>query len=490
MRNASHEERDGDPTTLRGELIQRQIGVGERLLDTVRHHVRPQGGDPGLDRGAAIRERDRRGCPVGESEPPLGLCRPPRQRADPGSVDGERGVPRQLVVAEPAEPLLQGLHPAVVVERQRKGVDQAGDGVRLAGSVPVDDRRLRQVVGDAPGHRATVERGHHVRLAALELVPQQLAEQVVVAIPLAAPVERHHEAVRTLERLERVCRPRRLEHGVAEAAAHAIQHRGVLEELRLGRRQPGQELEAEVVGHEPVVAGEARGARRARRPGLHRQRREVQAGRPALRPLGQLGELARRRARLRPPPAAARPPARPAGGPPRRSRAPIPAPASGRAAVPALPCSRSRSASRPARTRTAPRARPDRTDWRRRADRRAPAPAGARARPARSRRAGRASTRSIPLGRTTRRTPRAGAARRGESRPRCSAGTPRRRRLARRARPTRTDADQPRPSARAASSCRTRRARPRSRTARSTCTAVRSRPPSPRCPAGSTAQRA
>ncbi len=88
-------------------------------------------------------------------------------------------------------------------------------------------------------------------------------------------------------------RPRRLEHGVAETAAHAIQHRGVLEELRLGRRQPGQELEAEVVGHEPVVAVEALGARRACRPGLHRQRREVQAGRPALRPLGQLGELAR-----------------------------------------------------------------------------------------------------------------------------------------------------------------------------------------------------
>ena len=54
------------------------------------------------------------------------------------------------------------------------------------------------------------------------------------------------------------CRPRRLEHGVAETAAHAIQHRGVLEELRLGRRQPGQELGAEVLGHEPVVAVEAR----------------------------------------------------------------------------------------------------------------------------------------------------------------------------------------------------------------------------------------
>ena len=317
-------------------------------------------------------------------------------------------------------------------------------------------------------HQAIARRlsaGTDVRLAALELVAQQLAEQVVVAIPLASPVERHDEAVRALERLERVCRPRRLEHGVAEAAAHAIQHRGVLEEPRLGRRQPGQELEAEVLGHEPVVAGEARGARRARRPGLHRQRREVQAGGPALRPLGQLGELARVELDARGLAAAARPRARPAGGPRRRSRAPARAPASGRAAAPAPPCSRSRSASRPERTRTAPRARPDRTDWRRRADRRAPAPAGARARPARSRRAGRASTRWIRPGPTARRTPRAGPARRGESRPRCSAGTPRRRRLGRRARPTRTDADQPRPTARAASSCRTRPARPRSRTA-------------------------
>ena len=183
MRNASQQECGTDPITLRGELIQRQIGVGERLLDTVRHHVRPQGGDPGLDRGAAIRERDRRGCPVGESEPPLGIRRPARQRADPGSENGERGVPPQLVIAEPPQPLLQGLHPAVVVERQRKGVDQAGDRVRLTGRVPVDDRRLRQVVGDAPVHRTTVERGHHLRLAALELVAQQLAEQVVVAIP-------------------------------------------------------------------------------------------------------------------------------------------------------------------------------------------------------------------------------------------------------------------------------------------------------------------
>ena len=110
----------GIQAALRRELIERQIGVRERLLDAVRHHVRPQRGDPGLDRRAAVRERDRRGRPVGEGEPPLGFLGPPRQHAEPGSVDGERRVLHELVVAEPREPLLHGLHAAVVVERQAR----------------------------------------------------------------------------------------------------------------------------------------------------------------------------------------------------------------------------------------------------------------------------------------------------------------------------------------------------------------------------------
>ena len=200
------------------ELLEREVGVGERLLDAVGHHPRSQVGDPGLDRGASIRERDRRGRAVGESEPPLCLCRPSRQRSDPGSNDRKGGVSPQLVIAEPAQPLLQGLHTAVVVHRQCQGVDKAGDGIHLTRGVPVLDRRFGQVVRDAPVHRPAVECGHAIRLAALQLVAQQLAEQVVVAIPLALPVERHDEAVPVLQRLERVGGPRRLQHDVAKTA--------------------------------------------------------------------------------------------------------------------------------------------------------------------------------------------------------------------------------------------------------------------------------
>ena len=232
------------------------------------------------------------------------------------------------------------------------------------------------------------------------------------------------------------------------------------------------------------------GARRARRPGLQRQRREVQAGRPALRPLGQLGQLARveldaRGLQQQPGLLLVQPEVRHAD-----------------LVHPSLrpPAGQRQRRLLPARDRDL-RARRDVLEQRREhvqtgrigdgvqivehqhqraLERRQRAPDARDARrPGRSARA-----------RTARRTPRAGPARRGGSRPRCSAGTRRRRRPGRRARPTRTDADPPRPTARAASSCRTRPARPRSRTARATRTAARSRPPSPRCRAESAARRA
>ena len=54
------------------------------------------------------------------------------------------------------------------------------------------------------------------------------------------------------------------------------------EEPSLGLRQAGQQLEAEVVGHQPILAGERLDARRTWRSGLQRQRGQVQASRPAF----------------------------------------------------------------------------------------------------------------------------------------------------------------------------------------------------------------
>ena len=165
-------------------------------------------------------ERDGRGGALGKRKPPLGLSRPPGQRANPGPEDRKRGVLHQLVVIEPAKPLLHGRHAPVVIQRQGQPVDQAGQGGGLAGGMAVTDRLLGQIVGHAPGHRAAVELRDCFGVATLELVSQQLAEQVVVAVPLAPTVEWHHEAVGTLERLEDGRGPPGLKHGVTQPAAH------------------------------------------------------------------------------------------------------------------------------------------------------------------------------------------------------------------------------------------------------------------------------
>ena len=43
----------------------------------------------------------------------------------------------ELVVAEPPEPLLRGMQPAIEIERQEKALEQVCDGARLA---PADAR--------------------------------------------------------------------------------------------------------------------------------------------------------------------------------------------------------------------------------------------------------------------------------------------------------------------------------------------------------------
>ena len=86
-----------------------------------------------------------------------------------------------------------------------------------------------------------------------------------------------------LERFQHGRRVVSLEHRVTQAAAHPIQYRGARQEADLLVRQPRQQLEAQVVGHEAVLAAE--GLRVARRGAarLQRERRQVQAGGPALR---------------------------------------------------------------------------------------------------------------------------------------------------------------------------------------------------------------
>ena len=139
--------------------------------------------------------------------------------------------------------------------------DEARDMVAVAGLFGVLERHLGLAVRFAPRARRGGGCRRRARLAPTQLGAQQIAEQVVVPVPLAVAVERHEEQVRALERVEHRSADRcDAEHGVAERPAHPVEHRRPSEERDVGCREVRQELGTEVVGEQPVVAGERRAA--------------------------------------------------------------------------------------------------------------------------------------------------------------------------------------------------------------------------------------
>ena len=62
-------------------------------------------------------------------------------------------------------------------------------------------------------------------MAPLELRTQEIAEQMVVAIPLAVIVERDDEGIGTREVLKRTSRVRCAEHCIAQGRRHVIEDR-------------------------------------------------------------------------------------------------------------------------------------------------------------------------------------------------------------------------------------------------------------------------
>ena len=100
----------------------------------------------------------------------------------------------------------------------------------LATAVVLVDRGLGQVVGLTPGGGPVVELLGQPGLAPVQLGQEQLTEQLVVAVPLLAPVQRHQQEVGALQRGQETVRPAAAEHGVAQRPGHLVEH-----------RRPGQE---------------------------------------------------------------------------------------------------------------------------------------------------------------------------------------------------------------------------------------------------------
>ena len=254
--------------------------------------LRTHEGVPRVDGSAAVVKRAVVARAFGGIGATLRVRRPAPERGGQSADHGDRRVRLgRPVRVQPAEPAFDGRGTATVVRVEIVPHDQSRGPVDVVGRLRVPDRGLRLSVRFAPVGRTSEQPRQEVRFDSPELRPQQLLEEMVVAIPLAGAVKRHHEQVGALERLQRRRRAARVEHGVAERARHALENRGPGQEAQLVGRQAREELRAEVVGQETVVPPE-RG--HALDPGAARlggQRRQVETGGPALRALGELGDL-------------------------------------------------------------------------------------------------------------------------------------------------------------------------------------------------------
>ena len=260
-----------------------ELSVGEHLVD-------PAGPESGTD---VCKRRSQRGCPVGRrhieiaslggEEKPVGLLSFAHDHVHPGGGDRQLRISADLVVRAVEEPQPHRLDVAATQEpdggaqsdpsRPPEITTLVGTTERLFGVGPlllVPLRGASEVDSCEPG------------ISPVELGAEQLAEQVVVAVPTAFVVERYDKRVRVLELAEHLPRPGSREYRIAQRRRHPAKNRRREQEDSMLLRLLIQHHLDQIIGNVALRSPEGvcdgvTGGLLARCP-----QRERDAGRPAL----------------------------------------------------------------------------------------------------------------------------------------------------------------------------------------------------------------
>ncbi len=169
-------------------------------------------------------------------------------------------------------------------EPPRLRLDQVRGALHVPRGERVPDRLRRLAVCLPPGAGAAVQLGHVVGMLVEQAGPEQVGEQVVVAVPAPPVVERDEEQVGALERLEHRRPARAAGDRVAQRAGEPVEDGGPEEEVPDGVGLALEDLVGEVVDDVAVVARERRDERGDILASPHRDRGELESRDPALRP--------------------------------------------------------------------------------------------------------------------------------------------------------------------------------------------------------------
>src|SRR5262249_17039380 len=126
----------------------------------------------------------------------------------------------------------------------------------LAGFGQVSDRLGHHPDLEKPTPGQTMELRSVSRLSALELVSQQLAEQMVVPVPLMPWVEGDQEVIDALDPVQHRPAASRARDGVAQRRTERVEHARVKQERQLGLTLLTEYLSREGVDDPPIGTSE------------------------------------------------------------------------------------------------------------------------------------------------------------------------------------------------------------------------------------------
>src|SRR6266511_2304520 len=242
--------------------------------------------DPGIERGedgGVGRGRWRWTC-LGRPQPLADLVLAAKDQGDPPPDEAESGILEHGLAGQAIEPTG---HSLALAKLDDEPAPVLGDQLRrfreVAGRGSVRDRLVHGALRLVPGSGAAMKLGEERALSARELASQQVAKEVVIAVPLAARVERHQEEVRAVDLLEPQARVFAAGHRIAKRRAQPLEDRRVEQECpQRGRLLGKQRLE--ILADLTIVACERLEKGLLVRKRLQRQARKLKARRPALSP--------------------------------------------------------------------------------------------------------------------------------------------------------------------------------------------------------------
>src|SRR5262245_45628181 len=134
-------------------------------------------------------------------------------------------------------------------------------------------------MGQIPARRTVMENSDLLWVAALQFALEELGEELVIAEPLAAVIQRREEDILPLQQFQRLLPARPLSNGVAQRAAQTTQDARLQQEVPAISGQRRQHVLRQVIGNKAVFATDDKRISRAK-VSLAAERRHLQASGP------------------------------------------------------------------------------------------------------------------------------------------------------------------------------------------------------------------